>query len=165
MIVYHSNLESRDRGHQKRALTVIFILALAFALSACVRPESDGSDLTAAATGPGGGNTGGTGGGTTPPDDTVPPPVDPDPPIVPPPTSDVQAFELFLHPVLVDANNFCVGCHGVATIPAFAVADVQAAYNTVVSQQKVDLNNPMNSRLFLRPAVDRHNCAATAIAL
>ena len=36
------------------------------------------------------------------------------------------------------------------------------AYNVIISQQKVDLNNPALSRVYLRPSVDRHNCGATA---
>ena len=150
-----NNLVSRKRDHT-RPLLAVFILALAFTLSACVRDESDGSGLGNTAAAPGGNPT-------TPPDDTVPPPVDPDPPITPPSATDKLAFEQHLYPILVDANNFCVGCHGLATIPAFAVADSNAAYNTVVSQQKVDLNNPDLSRLYLRPAVDRHNCGGDMI--
>ncbi len=143
---------------------MVFLLAVTVA--ACVRTESDGSDLgnTTAGGGPGGN----TGGGTPPPpqpppDDETPPPIDPDPPINPPPATDVAAFEQFLHPVLADVANFCVGCHGVAQIPTFAVADVMTAYNAIVSQQKVNLDNPMLSRVYLRPAVDRHNCGGDAV--
>ncbi len=93
-----------------------------------------------------------------PPEDEMPPPVDPDPPMDPPPMTDVMVFESTLYPLLRDAANFCVSCHGVAQIPAFAVEDVVAAYNTLISQQKVDLDNPANSRIYLRPSADRHNC-------
>ena len=98
-----------------------------------------------------------------PPDDTVPPPVDPDPPIDPPPVTDVAAFQQFLHPILTDPNNFCAGCHGAAQVPTFAVADVDLAYNVIVNQQKVDLDNPDLSRLYVRPAVERHNCGGDVI--
>jgi hypothetical protein len=36
------------------------------------------------------------------------------------------------------------------------------AYNVITTQQKVNLDNPDLSRVYLRPAVDRHNCGATA---
>ena len=97
-----------------------------------------------------------------PPEDEMPPPVDPDPPMDPPPPSDVAVFETTLFPLLRDQANFCVSCHGVAQIPAFAVEDVMSAYNTLISQQKVDLDNPANSRIYLRPAEDRHNCGGEA---
>ncbi len=93
-----------------------------------------------------------------PPEDEMPPPVDPDPPMDPPPMTDVMVFESTLYPLLRDAANFCVGCHGATQIPTFAVEDVMTAYNVLISQQKVDLDNPTNSRIYLRPAQDRHNC-------
>jgi len=153
--VLHNNLVSRKRDHL-RPLTMILILALTFALSACVRSE-DGEGLAA--------NTAAAPGGLpgTPPDDTVPPPVDPNPPIVPPSATDKAAFEQHLYPILVDANNFCVGCHGAAQTPTFAVIDSTTAYNQIVTQQKVDLTNPDLSRVYLRPAVDRHNCGGDVI--
>ncbi len=88
--------------------------------------------------------------------------MDPNPPSTTPPTTDVAAFQITLYPKLRDPANFCVGCHGVAQIPTFAVDDVMTAYNVITSQQKVDLNNPALSRVYLRPSVDRHNCGATA---
>ncbi len=98
-----------------------------------------------------------------PPDDEMPPPVDPDPPVDPPPMSDVMVFENTLYPLLRDPANFCANCHGVTQIPTFAVDDVLAAYNVIISQQKVDLVNPTNSRIYLRPAIDRHNCSGEII--
>ena len=92
-----------------------------------------------------------------PPEDEMPPPVDPDPP-APPPATDLAVFEATLYPSLRAANNFCVACHGATQIPTFAAEDVQTAYNMLVTQQKVDLANPENSRIYLRPAQDRHNC-------
>jgi hypothetical protein len=88
--------------------------------------------------------------------------VDPNPPTPPPPATDVQAFQQTLHPVLRDPSKFCVGCHGATQIPTFAVADAVAAYNIIISQQKVNLDDPQLSRVYLRPAVDRHNCGANA---
>ena len=99
--------------------------------------------------------------GTTPPPST-PPPVDNTPPANNPPMTDVAAFQATLYPLLRDANNLCVGCHGVSQIPTFAVADVMTAYTVITTQQKVNLVNPDLSRVYLRPSVDRHNCGATA---
>jgi hypothetical protein len=99
---------------------------------------------------------------STPPDDTTPPPVDPSTPTTQPPATDVAAFEQTLHPLLRSSANFCVGCHGVSQIPTFAVADVTTAYNVITTQQKVNLTNPDLSRVYLRPAVDRHNCGGDA---
>ena len=67
-------------------------------------------------------------------------------------------FEATLYPLLVDAANFCVSCHGSTQDPTFASADATIAYNAIVSQQKVDLMNPELSRVYLRPSEDRHNC-------
>jgi len=133
------------------------MLVLAIVLTACVRSE-DGLDNGA---NPPTGSSG-TPGDTTP-GDTTPPPVDPDPPIDPPSVTDQTLFAQTLHPLLRDPANFCVTCHGANQIPAFAVADVTAAYNVIISQQKVDLNNPALSRIYLRPAEDRHNCGGDAI--
>src|SRR6201999_1059463 len=52
--------------------------------------------------------------------------------------------------------------HGVSQIPTFAVADVMTSYNVITTQQKVNLTNPDLSRIYLRPAVDRHNCGGNA---
>jgi hypothetical protein len=99
---------------------------------------------------------------TSPPPDTTPPPVDPNTPTTQPPATDVAAFEQTLYPLLRSTANFCVGCHGVQQIPTFAVADVMTAYNVITTQQKVNLTNPDLSRIYLRPAVDRHNCGGDA---
>jgi len=120
---------------------------LAFTLAACEVPELplDGGQDS------GGGFAGG--GGTPPP---------PPPPPPPPSATDQQIFEATLYPLLVDPNNFCVLCHGVTQDPEFAAADPAIAYNAVVSQQKVNLANPLLSRIYLRPKDDRHNCGGDA---
>ncbi|MEL7538337.1 MAG: LamG domain-containing protein [Pseudomonadota bacterium] len=97
-----------------------------------------------------------------PPPPPMPPPGDPAPPPAPP-SAEVQLFEQTLYPHLADPNNFCVACHGVTQIPTFSVADVTSAYNALVSQQKVNLNNPELSRVYLRSAIDRHNCGGDMI--
>jgi len=135
------------------------MLLLAITLAGCVNSEEglNGDALT------GPPPPGATPPGTTPPDDTMPPPVDPDPPIDPPPATDQSIFAQTLHPLLIDPANFCAGCHGVSQIPLFAVTDSVAAYNVLISQQKVDLNNPELSRVYLRPFMDRHNCGGDAV--
>lgn len=97
-----------------------------------------------------------------PPEDEMPPPVDPNPPMDPPAVTDVMLFEQTLYPLLRDPANFCVGCHGATQAPTFAVDDLMVAYNVLVGQQKVDLQNPSNSRVYLRTTVDRHNCGGDA---
>lgn len=71
-------------------------------------------------------------------------------------------FEATLYPLLIEPLNFCAGCHGVAQDPVFASADATASYNAIISQQKVNLNNPELSRVYLRPKDDRHNCGGDA---
>ena len=116
------------------------MFVIAFALSACTVNEEpvDGSQSP-----PTGGN---------------PPP----PPPPPPSGGDKAIFEVTLYPHVRDMNNFCVNCHGVSQDPTFAVADLDIAYNAVVTQQKVNLNNPELSRIYLRPKDDRHNCGGDA---
>lgn len=141
--------------------TLLLVLTVAAALMGCVRDEE-------ALTGDTGTSTpqppGSTPPPTTPPPagppptDTTPPPVDPNTPTTPPPATDVAAFQQTLYPLLRSTANFCVGCHGATQIPTFADADVTVAYNVITTQQKVNLTNPDLSRIYLRPAVDRHNC-------
>ena len=142
----NNHVFARRRSRQSNLMTTTIdklirwscITALAFTLSAC---EINEEPLAAAD------QTAGTSGGGTPP-----------PPPPPPSATDQAIFESTLYPLLVDANNFCVGCHGATRDPLFAVADASVAYNAVVSQQKVNLVNPALSRIYLRPFEDRHNC-------
>lgn len=57
-------------------------------------------------------------------------------------------------------TTYCAQCHSdVAAVPQqpyFAVADMDAAWNAVLS--KIDLDNPANSRLVLRLRQESHNC-------
>ena len=151
-------------GDLARPMRLLGLLLLAAILTACVRNEDalpDGSALAGSTSPPA---TLPPPGGSTPPPggDPMPPPVDPPPTNDPPPPTDMAIFAATLHPLLTDPNNFCAGCHGANQIPTFAVADVTAAYNVVVSQQRVNLNAPALSRIYLRPAVDRHNCGGDA---
>ena len=134
----------------------IGIVVLAFTLSACEINEE-------AVTADGPGDT-----GTPPPPGSPPPPPPPpgSPPPPPPPApgpTDQAIFEATLYPHLRDANNFCVNCHGVTQAPTIAVVDATTAYNEVVTEQKVNLNSPDLSRIYLRPKDDRHNCGGDAV--
>jgi hypothetical protein len=147
--------------------SLLALVLVATALAGCVRDEEDLTGDNAApgtsAPPPGsGGSTTPPPSGMQPPPDSTPPPVDTTMPPATPPATDVAAFEQTLYPHLRDPANFCVGCHGAAQIPTFAVADVTTAYNVITSQQKVNLTNPDLSRVYLRPAVDRHNCGGDA---
>jgi len=126
------NISSKlTQAHLMGVSRLLCMIVLAFTLSACSEP-SDDSNFT----GPG-----------TP----LPAPL-------PPSATDQEIFEARLYPLLVNPLNFCVGCHGMAQDPTFAVADATIAYNALVSQQKVNLINPGLSRIYLRPQDDRHNC-------
>ncbi len=142
-----SNFVSRVGGAQAQFADVlrwICMLVLAFTLTACVDNEESV----------------GAGNPVPPPGGGTPPPPPPPPPA---PPNDQAIFEATLYPLLVDSANFCVGCHGVAQEPMFAVSDATTAYNAITSQQKVNLSDPANSRVYLRPAVDRHNCGGDTV--
>lgn len=168
---YVSNDVSLAGGNIYRGVQWLCMMVILFTLGACVRNEDaldDGINLagppvdTSPPSGgdapPPGGGAPPPGGGEPPPSDDMPPPVDDDPPMDPPPMTDVMVFETTLYPLLRDPGNFCVGCHGATQIPAFAVDNVMDAYNALISQDKVNLVNPELSRIYLRPAEDRHNC-------
>ena len=143
---------------------LVATLALGSQLTGCVRGEEPLTTDNGGTTPPGSTPppTGSSPPPSTTPPPSTPPPVDNTPPANNPPMSDVAAFQATLYPLLRDANNLCVGCHGVAQIPTFAVADVMTAYTVITTQQKVNLVNPELSRVYLRPSVDRHNCGANA---
>ena len=144
---------------------LIATLALGSQLAGCVRGEEpltadNGGTTPPPSTPP---PTGTTPPPSTTPPPTTPPPVDNTPPANNPPMSDVAAFQATLYPLLRDANNLCVGCHGATQIPTFAVADVMTAYNVITTQQKVNLVNPELSRVYLRPSAE--GCWAVALPM
>ena len=66
-----------------------------------------------------------------------------------------------------DANSTrpnCGRCHSETAPqaqrqqPYFADSNLQNAFNAVVETRKIDINNPANSRMYLRLAQDSHNC-------
>ena len=143
---------------RSHALQWIGMIIIAIALTACGGGGSGGggsAPATAAAPAPAPADPIPT---PVDPGDPMPPPVDPNNPNTPPPVSDEAIFAATLHPLVQDPANLCVGCHSALVIPLFAAADVSTAYASTVGQQKVDLATPGNSRMYLRPAIDRHNC-------
>ncbi|MGI9228199.1 MAG: LamG domain-containing protein [Gammaproteobacteria bacterium] len=144
------------------ALQWIGMILIALALTACGggSSDSDSGSVTTASTPTGGGTP--TGGSDPVDPNAMPDPVDPNNPNTPAPINDEALFAATLHPLLLDPLNGCVGCHAALVIPLFATADASASYAATVGQQKVDLNNPANSRMYLRPAIDRHNCGGVA---
>jgi hypothetical protein len=67
----------------------------------------------------------------------------------------IEAFKQTVYPI---TRARCVSCHGVNQTPLHAVADVEAAHNSLVDTFKVDFNNIPNSRMVLKLKNDRHNC-------
>lgn len=59
---------------------------------------------------------------------------------------------------------YCSNCHSNDALdaqkqqPYFADTDPDVAYTAIVENRKVDINNPGNSRIYLRLAQDSHNC-------
>ena len=140
-----------------RPLGLVWLVLAVSLLGGCVRDESPPNALDAASDG-----------GTTSisPEnsgDSTPEPVDPNQPEEPPQLADQVVFEQTLYPHLRDPANFCVNCHEATQIPTFAAADPTVAYTVITTQHKVDINNPMLSRVYQRPAVDRHNCGGPEI--
>ncbi|MFT6436820.1 MAG: hypothetical protein ACJAVI_004892 [Candidatus Azotimanducaceae bacterium] len=70
---------------------------------------------------------------------------------------DSTAFANTVHPLLM---TYCANCHRdnaqTPQSPFFAVADVNAAYEAVRS--RIEIDEPANSRLFLRLGSEFHNC-------
>jgi Concanavalin A-like lectin/glucanases superfamily len=165
-VSHHTAVTRSTRRRVGRlAPLAICMLFLALLAGGCVKgpPPHDDADTTntpPASNSPPPSNTPPP--NNTPPPDETPPPVDNNPPSDPPPVSDVAAFEQTLYPMLRASTNFCAGCHGASQIPTFADADVMTAYNVIMSQQKVNLDAPLLSRVYLRPALDRHNCGGAA---
>jgi hypothetical protein len=89
----------------------------------------------------------------------------PAPAPVPMPVADQQLFATTVYPIL--KANTCNICHNpgppLEIVPFIAHDDVEEAYNQVVGSQRVDLNNPANSRLVVRPRDENHNCGGAAL--
>ncbi|HMB72072.1 MAG TPA: LamG domain-containing protein [Gammaproteobacteria bacterium] len=140
-------------------LEVLCLLVVATSLGACVRDETEPSPT---------GGTGneivdGNGAGDAADGDTTPDPVDPNQPEEPPQLADQVLFEQTLYPHLRDPNNQCVNCHESVQIPTIAAEDPTVAYNVLTTQQKVNIGNPVLSRVYQRVAIERHNCGGAEI--
>lgn len=55
-------------------------------------------------------------------------------------------------------TQHCSSCHVPGIQLPFAVADMQSSYDTVINNGKVNVGTPNASQLYLRLAVDHHNC-------
>ncbi len=71
------------------------------------------------------------------------------------PGSPLAAFRSTVYPL---ATARCVSCHIATVQPFFASADISAAYDSLISGGKVNLQDPASSRLVVRLSVDHHNC-------
>ena len=67
-------------------------------------------------------------------------------------------LKLFKENVHSIVRNQCKGCHDSQVAPYFATEDHVASYNTLVSGQKIDFANPVDSRIVKRLAEENHNC-------
>ncbi len=163
---------NKDIRRIHKSLQWIGIIMVMIALTACGGgggggSSEEGNDTpTTSSTNTGGTNTGGTTTGGTPtmiptPPQMPPAPVPPAPTM--PPVNDQQLFADTVYPIMT--ANSCVQCHSDPTplglapvIPLMADESVETAYNQVVSNQKVSLTNPANSRLVVKPREENHNC-------
>jgi hypothetical protein len=80
--------------------------------------------------------------------------------------ADSSLFATYVHPILVAR---CAGCHtdtaAIPQAPYFANVDVDSAYEAVRISQKIDLDNPPNSRLVVRLRDEFHNCWDTGTGI
>ena len=144
------------------------IVMLMIVLSACGGGGGGGSDDgTAGTTTTGTNNTGGN--NTAPPAPSAPPAPTPPAPTMPP-VNDEQLFSTTVYPLM--RANQCANCHVDPTPlpaiipsvpPLMADENVTDAYNAVVTNQKVSLSNPSNSRLVLKPREENHNCGGAVL--
>ncbi|WP_455200359.1 LamG domain-containing protein, partial [Kaarinaea lacus] len=78
------------------------------------------------------------------------------------PGADQAGYETHVYNPIV--SQYCSRCHSEDAPqaqrqqPYFADTDPAAAFNAVVENRKIDINNPANSRMYLRLAQDSHNC-------
>jgi hypothetical protein len=81
-----------------------------------------------------------------------------------PPTATVPAGKSFSDTVYPLLTKYCSGCHSPASgspqTPYFAAPDVAVAY--AAAQAKINLNNPEQSRFYVRLHDEHHNCWQTA---
>ena len=64
-------------------------------------------------------------------------------------------FKEHVYPIL---KKNCATCHGASTAPLFAQDDDIAAFQAINKANKINFENPIQSRLVLRMSQDLHNC-------
>jgi hypothetical protein len=60
-----------------------------------------------------------------------------------------------VHPIM---KQRCANCHATSVSPLFAVSDAAKSLQAINQSQKIDLGEPVKSRLVERLTVDMHNC-------
>ena len=103
----------------------------------------------------------------TPPDDPPTPPDDPPTPPDDPPTppddpgeqANIDAFNQTVYPIVRDTEHTCLGCHAEfgQGSPKFAHDDLNQAYRNIWDTQKVNLNQPLSSRV-VQQLLGGHYC-------
>ena len=128
------------RSLAPRTLTVLFAALSALALSTACGDYGGGATGGGGSTSSGSTLPGGGGGGSAPD-----------------PAQSIPAFEQTVLPIL-QAN--CASCHSGSGpgSPHIAHNDTNTAYYANINNQKVNLGNPLASRLVQRLAVDLHYC-------
>lgn len=69
-----------------------------------------------------------------------------------------DGMSLFAKSVYPIVRKNCSGCHSSSVQPFFAQQDIAKAYNILLDNGKVDLQQPERSRLYLRLEAENHNC-------
>lgn len=72
-----------------------------------------------------------------------------------PPLSLTESFATTIHPLLTER---CGSCHSEKVAPFFANEDAEAASSALLDTDKVNFEDPKNSRIYLRLLKDKHNC-------
>lgn len=70
-------------------------------------------------------------------------------------TGKIVAFSTTIWPV---TKNNCASCHGSIQQPLHASSDVNTAFSSAITNQKIDTGSPTRSRLYLKLKDERHNC-------
>jgi hypothetical protein len=70
-------------------------------------------------------------------------------------SGNVSAFSTTIWPV---TRNNCASCHGGIQQPLHASSNVDTAFSSAITNQKVDVGSPSRSRLYLKLKDERHNC-------
>ena len=69
--------------------------------------------------------------------------------------TETEAFERSLYPLL---KEHCGTCHSSALAPLLGQSDIEKARLAVIESGKVNYKEVMSSRLYLRLAIDKHEC-------